>query len=437
MSAVALSGFRCSGKRPGLAVAGIFMTALFVLSALSAGLAAAGPFQEHDGAASAGDGQGEQAYVSDAVVSTAPPDGSAADEWPSAVGAAEADVDGTTGETDEEDSFDLSADTQSFADGRMIRMLIPRTKAEALSKNLSDIRRIVPGVVVNFVPVGNDNYVVISGADASEVRRAQNRIAFILGIEEASADLIIDISAILKQYSESEAKSLGIPILPVTIAPSLTVSQLKWYFGPNKKDAPQSIDAITVTTSDNYEAIQLLDHASSGRVMVSGNVAAHNGTMCTISSTDNVPVLVSQNGSIATTNQRITTSINVTPAIISYDKQDPAKSVLRLDINLQASVITKTNDAGVSFTQKNLVTRRILQANGLPAIAGSFVSDERSEVKSYVPILGQLPLVEYLFSSQNTISEHSVSVLFLTARVLPKYAYEEDDLSNIKNNGVK
>ena len=136
----------------------------------------------------------------------------------------------------------------------------------------------------------------------------------------------------------------------------------------------------------------------------------NNGVACLISSQDNEPIIVSQSGSNSTSTQQIQTSVQVTPTVLSYDPDNIANSVVKLDVVIQLSISTGSSSAGISFTQKNLTTSRIIKANGSPAIAGGFVSDQNTPNEYYIPILGQIPVLKYFFSYSTNTVERAVGL---------------------------
>ncbi|MCX7971460.1 MAG: type II and III secretion system protein, partial [Negativicutes bacterium] len=155
--------------------------------------------------------------------------------------------------------------------------------------------------------------------------------------------------------------------------------------------------------------------------MVAGSVTTHNGIACTIQNSDNMPIVVSQGGSNTSTNQAINSSVQITPTIISFDRQDPSQSLIKLNINTQLSVITNQNPiAGASYTTKTLTTTRIIRANGEPIVAGSFVTDQNMPGNYYVPILGQIPVLKWLFSYQTYNVQRELSMLFVSVKLVPQ-----------------
>ena len=73
-----------------------------------------------------------------------------------------------------------------------------------------------------------------------------------------------------------------------------------------------------------------------------------------------------------------------------------------------------------AFTQKSLTTIRVLPANGMPVMAGSFISDVDQSSRQYIPILGNIPLLGYFFSYNAINRQRQISILMLSVRLIPE-----------------
>lgn len=127
--------------------------------------------------------------------------------------------------------------------------------------------------------------------------------------------------------------------------------------------------------------------------------------------TTDVPQAIAGNGGGATTQltQTANLSLNVTP-IVANDGS------ISLDTNLLQEI---PQNSGTSLTKdtRQIKTQIILQ-NGDTAVLGGVFSGQEQDNNSGVPFLRNLPLLGYLFSSQQFQNETNEVLIFITARIL-------------------
>jgi len=179
-----------------------------------------------------------------------------------------------------------------------------------------------------------------------------------------------------------------------------------------------------MTVTIVYPDISIYNNNDVGKTLVGSNVVTGNGMLCNISSTDNTPILVAQSGSVTTSTQVIQTTVQVTPTIISYNAGKLVDSLVKLDVQVQLSVPTGTvsmeGTTATAFTQKSLTTIRVIPANGIPILAGSFISDVDQSSRQYIPVLGNIPLLGYFFSYNSINRQRQISILMLSVRLIPE-----------------
>ncbi|MCX7971459.1 MAG: type II and III secretion system protein [Negativicutes bacterium] len=308
--------------------------------------------------------------------------------------------------------------------GRLLRVPITKNDASALTAAMASLQPDLPGITVGVVNEGDVQYLILSGQDPAAVENARQVVFSVLRIPDNIPRVLVNISAMLKEFSESEMKSVGLPIVPQQIGWTNTGYSGTYGYGigagatgPFTYSA--TLDAMGFLTWNLYNSDSI------GKVLVASTIMAENGVTGTLNSTDNIaftiPQSSSEGGGDTASSQTITTQVTITPTVMQYDVTNPANSWVRLDVNVQLSVLTQapSGSGGVPFTQKNLTTTRIVRADGFPVIAGSFRTDSYLPQTYKMPVLGDIPLIKYFFSYEQTNIDREFSMLFLTVRLEP------------------
>ena len=300
-------------------------------------------------------------------------------------------------------------------DGTMVRIPLEKSEVDGVNAVIATMSSQFNGVQTFVSSQLGVPMLILIGSDPAAVQNAKKRILFVLGKQNSVPKMLVEISASLKEFTENEAENLGLPLIPT----SLTNIGGTATYTPGQ--TPPVSGNMTATIS--YPDISLYNNSDVGKVLVGSNVVTGNGMLCNISSTDNTPILISQGGSITTNNQVIQTTVQVTPTIIAYNPNSLVESLVKLDVNVQLSVPTGTvsmeGTTATAFTQKSLTTIRVLPANGMPVMAGSFISDVDQSSRQYIPILGNIPLLGYFFSYNAINRQRQISILMLSVRLIP------------------
>ncbi|MCX7970520.1 MAG: hypothetical protein N3A57_03025 [Negativicutes bacterium] len=147
-----------------------------------------------------------------------------------------------------------SLDIISINGGKMLTMAIIKSKADAINASASLIQQVASGVRVYVVNKGTEYYLVISGNDPAVVEQARRDICFMFAIDENLPNMLLDIAATLKQFTESEAAQVGLPILPTTVtiggqSGNIQFPATTWQWGPNATGSSTANNAqVTVST---------------------------------------------------------------------------------------------------------------------------------------------------------------------------------------------
>lgn len=138
---------------------------------------------------------------------------------------------------------------------------------------------------------------------------------------------------------------------------------------------------------------------------------------------DNVPFLT---GQTATSGGNVISSIDrrdvgitlrVTPTINDSD-------YVRMQIYQEISSVSPQAPSGLDVNQQGLITRKrsaktnVVVKHGQTVAVGGLISEEDSDSSSKVPILGDIPIIGWLFKSKTVSKRRTNLVIFLTPHIL-------------------
>ncbi len=119
-------------------------------------------------------------------------------------------------------------------------------------------------------------------------------------------------------------------------------------------------------------------------------------------------------------------TLEITPQILEGDK-------VRLDIRQEiSSVVETTNtalltDVGPS-TNKREASTSVIVDNQQPVVIGGLIKDDIKKTESKIPLLGDIPLLGWLFKFQSKRNEKTNLLIFLT----PYIVKDSEDLKVLK-----
>ena len=97
-----------------------------------------------------------------------------------------------------------------------------------------------------------------------------------------------------------------------------------------------------------------------------------------------------------------------------------AGDTIRLEISQEASAISSTqlSTAADIITQKRAINTTVLADDGQTIVLGGLISDDRSQTKSQVPLLGDIPVLGELFKSRREGQVKRTLFIFLKPTIL-------------------
>ena len=163
----------------------------------------------------------------------------------------------------------------------------------------------------------------------------------------------------------------------------------------------------SITTLDNQEA----------QILVGQNVPFITGSFTNDSGTTNPFTTIER--------QDIGISLKVTPHIHEGNS-------VRMDVQQEVSSLVGTTQAKASdlITNKRSIKTSILAENKEIIVIGGLIQDDVTQAESKIPLLGDIPLIGYLFRSQGSVSIKRNLFVFLHPTIL----HQKEDVAGVTQN---
>lgn len=172
-------------------------------------------------------------------------------------------------------------------------------------------------------------------------------------------------------------------------------------------------------------------------VISTPQLMAINNEEASIEVGEKVPVAstVQNNGTstnYSTTRENVTTKLTLTP-YLSPDN-DRVKMKVKQEV---ADISTRTVPAAnlaqnaIATTTRNITTQLVVD-NGDTAVLGGLMKDQEGVIETKIPVLGDIPILGWLFKSKETKKQKTNLMVFLT----PKIVRSPEDNSSIVNQKI-
>jgi len=274
-------------------------------------------------------------------------------------------------------------------------------------------------------PKGAPAMVLLSGADESWLRAAATKLQSLLS--EGGRPHRLIISAYLRELDITNNQTTGIDWSSLAGNVTFGVSALNRVVGPNLSTTTDTISyGLNAPTGGFYGFdAQMTRSLSKSRVIMGSNLYTPNGIQGEILSQTIVPLQTTDsNGNSTLTSQTISSDVKITPTIVKYNAENPAESVIRLDVYMQMALVTGSvqvgNSSAKEFSTKTLTTMGFVKPNSNVYVVGVFAGDTETNSVSGIPILMNIPFLKHLFSQKTKQLTHKVGVLTVSVRILPE-----------------
>jgi general secretion pathway protein D len=169
--------------------------------------------------------------------------------------------------------------------------------------------------------------------------------------------------------------------------------------------------------------LRALQSDESVNILSAPNILTSDNEDAEIVVGQNVPFIT---GQTATTGGNVLTSIERQDVGITLklNPQINANGYVRLKIQQESSSVQQSAPAGLNVNQQGLTTRKrsakttILVRDRQTAVIGGLMSDEIDESNTKIPVLGDVPILGWLFKSAKKTNRKTNLLLFLTPYII-------------------
>jgi general secretion pathway protein D len=113
----------------------------------------------------------------------------------------------------------------------------------------------------------------------------------------------------------------------------------------------------------------------------------------------------------AVNREEVKTALTITPSI------SPASNAVRMKIKQTVQDVTSVSDVNAPINTKALTTN-IVVPNGDTAVLGGLTSERQSNTTTKIPLLGDIPVLGWLFRSKSSDVVKSHLMLFITPKII-------------------
>lgn len=168
--------------------------------------------------------------------------------------------------------------------------------------------------------------------------------------------------------------------------------------------------------------IRLLQTSSEANVLSTPSLLTTDNNTATISIGDNVPFVTGSftSGANGATNPFQTIERRDVGIKLSVTPQISEGNTLVLDIEQEVSSVNTTSVSGAAdlITSERTIETQVIANDGETIILGGLIRDEVQEVRTKMPILGDIPVLGWLFRSDSTNVDKSNLMVFLKATIV-------------------
>lgn len=306
---------------------------------------------------------------------------------------------------------------------------LPRPGIQGLGMNPNEKQLFEGNIKVSPDKATNSLVVTASPADFSTIQRVINKLD--IPRDQVYVEIVIMEMSLSRGFSYSS--SVASPTNGVSLAPNgdllgflaspfaSTGALLGFKAG---KESEFDVGGKKVKVSSVVGLVKALQTNSNANVLATPQILTLDNTEATFESAEKIPVEKSSvNQGVITSGiekESIALSITIKPQI------NKLSNFVKLDINSKLADITNRNVPssleGKSFAtiERNAKTSVVI-ADADTVALGGLVRDKRSETVNKIPILGDIPLLGWLFRSKESGTEKTNLFLFITPKIIRQY----------------
>ncbi len=185
-----------------------------------------------------------------------------------------------------------------------------------------------------------------------------------------------------------------------------------------------TIAGQSITVSSIQGLVKALQTNNYANVLATPQILTLDNTEATFESAEKIPVpsVVAIQGSTSTsvTKESVSLSIKIKPQI------NKMSNFVKLDVTTKLADISnrelpaQVQQLAFATTERNAQTS-VVVADSDTVVLGGLIRDKMSEVVSKVPLLGDIPLLGWLFRSKSSTTEKTNLLIFMTPQIVRQY----------------
>jgi general secretion pathway protein D len=171
--------------------------------------------------------------------------------------------------------------------------------------------------------------------------------------------------------------------------------------------------------------INFIQTNSKSNILATPQIIALDNTEAFFEQSENIPYLTSNataNGVVTTqpSKERVALSIKITPQINKISNFVKLKVEAKLG-NIENRVLPAAVQGQAFATQDRTATTTVVVADKDTVVLGGLTRDTAQETTKKIPILGDIPILGWLFKSHTSDVEKTNLLIFLTPRIVREY----------------
>jgi general secretion pathway protein D len=163
------------------------------------------------------------------------------------------------------------------------------------------------------------------------------------------------------------------------------------------------------------------------------NVAVRSGHIASITAGEEIPYFTvnvsGNNQTVSTSFKQVDVSLTVIPTVLSRNR-------VSLAVRLRVANITglsQVESGGATTTNPIIANRGVTTTmdvqDGATVVLGGLITTRKIDVKEKVPLLGDIPIVDFLFSNRHSEEAHSNLLFIIRPKIIaPGTDYSEDTI---------
>lgn len=187
-----------------------------------------------------------------------------------------------------------------------------------------------------------------------------------------------------------------------------------------------TVGGQSVTVGNVMGLVSLLQKNANANVLATPQILAIDNTDATFETTEKVPM---SGGTTAVQGAGVAQNIQYQPVTLSIKIKPQINKVynfVKLDVEVKSGDIsTRTPPAGLVGQAFGTIDRSakttVVVADSDTAVLGGLIRDKVTDSESKVPILGDIPILGWLFKSKNSEMSKTNMLIFMTPHIVRKY----------------